>query len=175
MKNILIVSLFGILVGCTSQTQEKPEKTSLDSESPSVGEVIVDSLDNLKEDSTEITLPEKSKEPVEVLIEKPIEPSVPVQEPSPDFDKNLILKTVQSCDKLVRTITKNSPGAKPPVILENGYEKLDSNDSKVTVEFEALDMSKTKLTYTGYCIFDSKGNLKSFSANPVKKLILEEK
>ena len=170
MKNILISSLLcvGFLVGCSPVTTEKtstegPLTQSEENPSPSVGQVISDSLENFSNSNKESEKETVSEEP---KVEVPV-----VEEPTKEIilDDTHSIKALKTCNDLVSTITKNQPKVEKPFGIQSTYQKLPNDESKVTVGFEAFDVKSKRVSYLGYCTFDSENNLLSFSADPVKE------
>ena len=166
MKNILISSLLcvGFLVGCSPVTTEKtsteePLTQSEENPSPSVGQVISDSLENFSNSNKE----------KEIALEEPKEEITVVEEPTKEIISNDIhsIKALKTCNDLVSTITKNQPKVEKPFGIQSAYQKLPNDESKVTIGFEALNVENKRVSYLGYCTFDSEVNLLSFSADPI--------
>ena len=170
MKNILIVSLLsiGFLVACSPVTVEKtpnkePSSQSDEESSPVVGQVVLDSLKDLSNSNKESEKETVSEEP---KVEVPV-----VEEPTKEviLDDTHSIKALKTCNDLVSTITKNQPKIEKPFGIQSTYQKLPNNESKVTVGFEAFDVKSKRVSYLGYCTFDSENNLLSFSADPIKE------
>lgn len=170
MKNILMGSLLsmGFLVACSPVTVEKipneePTSQSDEKPSPSVGQVVSDSLENLSNSNKESEKETASEEP---KVEVPV-----VEEPTKEIilDDIHSVKALKTCNDLVATITKNQPKVEKPFGIQSTYQKLPNNESKVTVGFEAFDVKSKRVSYLGYCTFDSENNLLSFSADPIKE------
>lgn len=168
MKNILISSLLcvGFLVGCSPVTTEKtstegPLTQSEENPSPSVGQVISDSLENFSNSNKE----------KEIALEEPKEEITVVEEPTKEIISNDThsIKALKTCNDLVSTITKNQPKVEKPFGIQSTYQKLPNDESKVTIGFEALNVENKRVSYLGYCTFDSEVNLLSFSADPIEE------
>ena len=171
--NILLASLSILgLHGCSNV--EEIEKPVTDSNGPSVGQIIQESL-NLDDKTKKEETPELS--PKEEVKPTPLEPSITspiiVTPPSQSEDLASIeyeysIKVLKACDSLIHTITKNVPKKDKPFTMKSRYEKINNTGSKVTVGFESLDAQQIRNAYLGTCEFDLEGNLLSFSADPVK-------
>lgn len=175
MKNILLTSIFsiGLLSACTQDIQNNKPTESIKEPSPSIGEVVSDSLENITESDKEPELEIKDETKEEVSPEEevaPIEPTIVEEKPSETINEDtsavIVLKT---CEDLVSTITKNQSKIKNPFGIPSTYQRLPNNESKVIIGFEATNISGKNVRYLGSCTFDSENKLSSFSADPIKE------
>lgn len=170
MKNILLISILslGLVSACTQEIQNNKPTDTVKEQSPSVGQVVSDSLDNL-------TNSNKDVEPVEeettstVPKEQVVEKEIVVEEVPKTIEDDNSITVLKACNDLVLTITKNQPKINKPFEIQSTYKKLPNNESKVTIGFEAMNVSGQRTKYLGACTFDSENNLSSFSADPIKE------